>query len=209
MNRREGQGGKLSQYAKRNPPVLTSAKEEPKIWPITNGCDVGPLLWALQANPQLWNQHRARTESPDSPHHQVDDIWVRYAAPEEAHLGGPHESVWYPTAAPILAEVQAIVYPLMHMMRGDRLGGVLITRIRPGRKCLPHRDSGWHADTFRKIAVQVQSSPGQVFHVEQQRLEPRPGDVYEFVNSFEHWVDNPTEHDRITMICCIQAARVQ
>ncbi|WP_222102012.1 hypothetical protein, partial [Salmonella enterica] len=90
-------------------------------------------------------------ENPASPHHEVDDIWVRYAPPEEADYEGPHEAVWYPTAEPILPAVRAIVYPLMHLVQGDRLGGVLITRIRAGKSCKPHIDRGWHASTFRKF----------------------------------------------------------
>lgn len=174
-----------------------------KIRHITSGADVAPLLWALQANPQLWNEHPERTADPASPHHEVHDIWVRYAAPEHVGKPGPHESVWYP-CEPILAAVQAIVYPLMHLVRGNRLGGVLITKIPAGKMCKPHRDDGWHAAYYRKFAVQVQSAPGQFFHVEELALEPRPGDVYEFQNHFEHWVTNDTPHDRITMIVCVQ-----
>lgn len=175
-----------------------------KIRHLTNGVDVMPLLWAIQGNPQLWNQHTARTEDPASPHHEVHDIWVRYAPPEQAHETGPHEAIWYPSAAPILAEVQAIVYPLMQFVKGDRLGGVLITKIPAGKQCKPHRDFGWHADFYRKYLVQIQSAPGQRFHVEDEWLDAKPGDIYEFRNEFEHWVTNDTPHDRLSMICCIQ-----
>lgn len=173
-----------------------------KIKQIGASVNVAPLLWALQANPQLWNQHPGRTESPDSPHHEVDDIWVRYAPPDEASQPGPHEAMWYPSAE--LLPVREIVYPLMQHVHGERLGGVLITRIRAGKRCKPHRDDGWHASYYEKFAVQVQSAPGQVFSFDGESLEPRPGDVYWFDNSHMHWVDNPTDHDRITLIVCVK-----
>lgn len=171
-----------------------------KIAKIADGANVAPLLWALQANPQLWNADQQRTKDDISPHREVDDIWVRYSAtPTEP---GPHESVWYLAAA--LLPVREIVYPLMQFVRGERLGGVLITRIRAGCECKPHHDDGWHARYYDKFAVQVQSAPGQRFCFEGVSLEPQPGEIYTFDNAHTHWVTNPTEYDRITLIVCIK-----
>jgi hypothetical protein len=167
---------------------------------IADGANVLPLLWALQANDHLWNADTQRTADPASPHCEVDDIWARYSAtPKEP---GPHESVWYPAAA--LLPVREIVYPLMQFVRGERLGGVLLTRIRAGKQCKPHHDGGWHASYYDKFAVQVQSAPGQRFCFEGESLEPMPGDIYTFDNSHTHWVENPTPFDRITLIVCIK-----
>jgi hypothetical protein len=174
-----------------------------KIKQIGQGVNVMPMLWALQAHPELWDQNPGRTESPDSPHHELSDIWARYA--KDATETGPHESVWYPCAD--LLPVRDLVYPLMTHVRGDQLGGVLITKIPPGKSCKPHRDPGWHARYYEKFAVQIQSSPGQKFCFEGEELEPMPGDVYWFDNAHTHWVTNPTPHDRITMIVCIKADR--
>jgi len=173
-----------------------------KIAKIADGAKVAPLLWELQANPQLWNEYGQRTADPESPHHEVDDIWLRYAEPENADKPGPHESVWYPSAA--LLPIRELVYPLMQFVKGERLGGILITRIRAGKQCKPHRDDGWHARYYEKFAVQVQSAPGQFFCFEDERLETLPGDVFTFDNSHLHWVTNDTPHDRITLICCIR-----
>lgn len=170
---------------------------------VTTGINVTPMLWALQRNPQLWNEHPGRTQDPNSPHHGVDDIWCRYAQLEDAKVPGPHESVWYPGIENKLP-VRELVYPLMRFVEGDRLGGVLITRIRAGRSVKPHHDDGWHAKYYQKFAIQIQSSPGQFFCFEDAKLEPLPGDVYWFDNSFTHWVTNDTDHDRITMIVCIK-----
>lgn len=160
------------------------------------------LLWALQSNEQLWNMHRDRTVDPVSPHREIDDIWVRYAEYTEAKNPGPHESVWYPAAN--MLPVRDIIYSIMGFVKGERLGGVLITRIKAGRQCYPHTDKGWHADYYDKFAVQIQSSPGQKFCFEDGCLEPLPGDIYWFDNHHQHWVDNPTPYDRITMIVCIK-----
>ncbi len=171
-----------------------------KIAKITGGLNVAPLLWALQANPQLWNAHDQRTADETSPHNEVDDIWARYSAtPKEP---GPHESVWYQAAA--VLPIRELVYPLMQFVQGERLGGVLITRIKAGKRCNPHKDDGWHARYYDKFAIQVQSAPGQFFCFEGEKLEPMPGDVYTFDNAHTHWVTNDTPHDRITLIVCIK-----
>ncbi len=172
-----------------------------KIKRIAEGINVAPLLWALQAHPDLWDQNTARTEDPTSPHHGLSDIWARYAAPGEDGAR-PHESVWYPYAD--LLPVRELVYPLMAAVQGDRLGGVLITKIPAGRHCKRHKDPGWHARYYEKFAIQVQSAPGQFFCFEGEQLETKPGDVFWFDNAFDHWVTNDTPFDRITLIACIR-----
>ena len=58
-----------------------------KIKLLSSGLNVAPIYWALQSNPQLWNQNTTRTESPDSPHHGLDDIWARFGEAERAVSG--------------------------------------------------------------------------------------------------------------------------
>lgn len=55
----------------------------------------------------------------------------RYADPATMRDDGSHDSIWYPCAD--LMPVREIVYPIMAAVRGTRLGGVLITRIKPGQ----------------------------------------------------------------------------
>lgn len=164
--------------------------------------DTAPLLWALRANEDLWNERTMRTESPSSPHRELDDIWVRYAAPAQAHLPGEHTAEWYPCVNRL--PVQQYVDRMMTHFDGKQLGGILLTRIPAGATCHPHIDRGWHAETYEKFALQVTSAPGQEFCVEDERLETKPGQVFWFDNSHLHWVTNNTAHERITLIVCIK-----
>lgn len=168
---------------------------------LFGGVDIVPLKQALDEHPELWNQVRARTESPASPHHEVDDIWVRYA-PVGVSGETPHDSLWYWAAD--LLPVKDIVYRLAYTLRADRIGGVLITRIPPGKSVKPHVDRTWHASFYRKFAVQVASAPQQAFCFKGVRHESVPGDVYEFDNSHCHWVTNDSDEERITMIVCLR-----
>jgi hypothetical protein len=192
--------------------------------PVVYGLDVAPILEELAAHPRLWNQYTLRTTFEYSPH-GVDDIWVRYRPWMEweslvagktvgdvtelrTHLigrfvGEPHESVWYP-AIDALPSVRALVFELMRHVEAERLGGVLITRIPAHGEVSPHIDRGWHAEYYEKIAVQLKSAPGQAFCFADGRFECEPGTVYAFDNSFSHWVENPTEEERMTLIICVR-----
>ena len=176
----------------------------PPIVKIGEGMPIAELVDALDANPQVWNTFTKRTDYAASPHREVDDIWVRYGHPDESLVNGfdPHESYWW--AGADMLPVRPIATRLMASVGGTRLGGILITRVPAGKQVYPHIDHGWHARYYEKFAVQIQSAPGQRFCFHGAQLEPRPGDVYWFDNAFEHWVENPTEHDRITLIVCIR-----
>lgn len=172
-----------------------------KIKLIRGGIDVAPIYWKLLQHPELWNQNTTRTASPDSPHHELDDIWARFVDMKEAD-GLPRESVWYP-AAEILG-IKPLCLDIMRLVEGTELGGILITRIPPGAKCKPHVDNGWHARRYEKLAVQITSAPGQKFCFEGQELETKPGDLFWFDNQYTHWVTNDTPYERVTMIICIR-----
>jgi len=169
---------------------------------LSEGIDVSRIYWALLKNPELWNRNTARTESPDSPHFGLDDIWARFGDPERAVDGSPHDSFWYPEAD--ILGIKQVCYDLMRYVEGVELGGVLITRIPAGATCKPHTDPGWHARRYQKFALQITSAPGQRFHFDDVSLESKPGDLYWFDNQYSHWVTNDTPYERVTMIICIR-----
>lgn len=176
---------------------------------IAAGLNVFPLAMALGRQPELWNRHKIRAEHAESPHREVDDILVRYRAWRDytgdvSVFNQPHDSVWYDEFY-ALPQVRQLVFKVMNMIDGERLGGVLITKIPAGKTCYPHVDSGWHAAYYDKYAVQIASAPGQAFCFEGESLDAQPGDVYWFRNDVPHWVLNPTDFDRITLIISIRS----
>ena len=69
-----------------------------KIQRLQQNIPVGDIYWKLQQNPHLWDEHTERTASPNSPHHELNDIWARYGDPAHAVTGQPHTAHWYPAA---------------------------------------------------------------------------------------------------------------
>jgi Aspartyl/Asparaginyl beta-hydroxylase len=162
------------------------------------------LLQEQLANPLLWNTYPYRTDG-SSPHREMSDVWIRYNAIENL---GPkfteqHESVWYPVANTI-TEARRLSLQICADFGGKVLGGVLITKLPPGKRCYPHIDQGWHAKVHRKLALQIKGNRDQRFHVLDEVLTTESGDLFEFSNDVLHGVDNDSEEDRITMIVCIR-----
>jgi hypothetical protein len=171
---------------------------------VTSGFDVAQLREILK-DPSLWDTNKARTASPDSPHYECHDIWARYAAPSEYGTVGPHESVWYPvvTGGP-LKPLLKLANEVMEYVGGKTLGGVLITKIDPGKAVKPHTDAGWHAEHYDKFAVSIEADEHQAFCFHEGSLVTHPGDMFWFYNQKEHWVTNNSTQDRITAIFCIR-----
>ena len=169
---------------------------------VMRGLDVSIIGKALREHPELWNENTARTAHVDSPHHGIDDIWVRFAPPG-VDGSVEHNAAWYKHVVDVIP-VRDLVYGLAHQLHADRIGGVLITRIPPGERVKPHVDRGWHAGYYEKFGVQIRSTPEQAFCFEGIRHVTWPGDVFRFENDKLHWVENHSDEERITMIVCLR-----
>lgn len=169
---------------------------------LREGLNVEPMLQALAEHDYLWDQRTGRTEHPDSPHHGLSDIWCRFA-PAGSGANMPHQSIWYEDVSGVLP-IKELAQELLHTVLDGELGGVLITRIPPGAICKPHRDLGWHALQYEKIAVQLAGNERQAFCFKTARLVTFPGDVFWFNNQELHWVTNDSTEDRMTAIFCIR-----
>lgn len=179
---------------------------------ISGNINVLPLHNAILRNPTLWNRYPERSFK-GSPHEGVDDIWVRCRARSAWNPKAPkefmsnHDSVWYPEYQELKHAIDPIVFPLMAMVQGERLGGILITRVPAGASVKPHIDPGWHASYYDKYAVQVAAAPGQKWVNEDGEVETMPGDAYWFANNVSHSVLNESRVDRITLIICIRHSK--
>lgn len=178
---------------------------------IASGIDVAPLLAELAANPALWGQFGWRKTIPGGPHAGMTDIWVRYNAYSKLgpHFNDEHDSLWYP-AYDALPALRGILYPLMAAVDGERLGGVLITKIPHGGGIAPHIDRGWHVEYYDKFYVSLASAPGAKFICHEggdEALEPAAGECWRFDNRKPHSVVNESGRDRITLIVCIRTEK--
>lgn len=174
--------------------------------------DVRSLSDQLDLHPELWDQNRTRKEVPGSAHTEMSDIWVRFNADhsDPLRMSDPHIPVWYP-AWEALPALKPIIFDLMAKVRGEMLGGVLITRVPSGAGIEPHRDKSWHVDYYDKFYLSVRSAPGAIFGCNhdgvRELLNPVPGEIWRFDNRKLHWVQNDSDRERITVIICIRTDR--
>ena len=173
--------------------------------------DTGEVIKVLSKYPYLWNRHTLRTENANSPHYGCDDIWVRFNDIENLDLDNPlsmhdkHESVWY--VSPLAIPIADIVKQILHFDSSncnDELGGRLITRIPAGGKVLRHNDAGrWHAEYYKdKYLISLVADENQAFCYDNERHVTQVGHVYKFNNLADHWVENNSDKDRISLIIC-------
>jgi len=137
-----------------------------------------------------------------------------------------HDSIWYPIINK-LPEIKRIAFEIMHHVNGERLGGILISKLAPGINIPNHRDWGWHAEYYNKYFVPIKNANGATFdfnssidnapdfapkgwqhgncaEFETTIINPKPGEIYEFCNQLTHGVTNNSLEDRIAMIICIK-----
>jgi len=174
--------------------------------------DVSALVAQLKANPSLWDENKLRTATyKESPHRDAHDIWLRYRDLAEFDkddpqaFSGKHESVWYP-AINVLTEAKELIDIICNAQGCAELGGILITRVPPGKAVYPHSDAGhWHPDYYiSKYLLLLSSAPGQTFCFENEQHTGNTGDLFLFDNSKVHWVTNDSDVDRISLIIAMR-----
>ncbi len=187
---------------------------------INAGLDTQPLLLAIKRRPELWNEDTYLRDYPQGPFGEIHTVMLRFpvkrvleqeaevrAVAEGAHPTiDRHESVDCP-AYKLLPEARPIVMGLMHYVGGERLGRVMINRIRPGGRIYPHADTPAHADYYSRFHVVLQSQPGVDFRCGDEHVYMAMGETWWFNNKLEHEVLNNSADDRIHMIVDIRTSR--
>lgn len=175
---------------------------------IGEGVDTFPLLHALSLKPELWNAFPLRSTFPDSPHAQAEDILLWF---NDVDLERPEKVIndiaviSYP-AWRELPQVRSLVFDLMRRVEGVQLGRVMLTKLAPGKCITPHTDQGAPARLFRRYQVAIQSSPGSIFQIGDERVNFRTGEAWWIDNRTEHSVQNNSAEDRIALIIDIRSA---
>lgn len=170
---------------------------------IAIGVDVMPLTHAIQQDAELWNLDTLRTTFENTPHAEVDDIWLRFTrvdGREISAIGDDLEAVncdawqWLPQARPIILD-------LMRRVEAVRLGRVLVTRLTPGKRILPHADVlGEYSRYYQRYHVVLQGLPGSLFRAGDETVCMQTGEVWWFNAHAEHEVQNNSADDRVHML---------
>jgi hypothetical protein len=183
---------------------------------IGSNLDVTPLNLAIQRRPHLWKEDTYLRDYPQGPFGEVESIILRFPprtvheteealAKHMAHFD-QHENVDQPVYKD-LPEARFIVMGLMNRVGGERLGRVMINKIKPGGRIFPHKDTPVHAEYWDRFHVVLQSSPGVYFRAGDEDVYMPTGDTWWFQNQEEHEVINNSPADRIHMVVDIRTSK--
>lgn len=173
---------------------------------IAANVDVMPLLLALHRHPELWNADDFRTTYPGTPHREADDILLRYTGPSAGRsvdtVIEDDKPVWLPASH--VLPWRPVVFDLMRRVEAYQLDRLLITRLRPGSRILPHADNvGEYAagnDERARFHIVLQGLPGSLYHNGGETVQMLTGQVWTFAPREVHSVENNSSDDRVHLI---------
>lgn len=186
---------------------------------IATGVNTTPLMLAINRRPQLWQEDTFLRHYPQGPFGEVESIMLRFPqrvvftdkskAAQEKKLAlyksnmlpgfDQHESIDYPAYA-VLHEARTLVMGIFQAAAGERLGRVMINKIKPGGSIFPHADTPEHANYYSRFHLVLQSGEGVKFRCGDEWTNWEAGAVFWFNNKLEHEVINDSPIDRIHMI---------
>ena len=181
--------------------------------------DVLPLLLAISRfdkSNNIWKEDTYLRDYPQGPFGDTESIILRFPPrsvleTEEAvknyekHVD-QHENIDQPVFK-FLPEARPLVFNLMAYVKGERLGRVMINKLRPGGKVFPHTDTPVHAEYWDRFHIVLQSYPGNVFRCGDETVAMKTGDCWWFNNKIEHEVVNNSAEDRINMVIDIRTSK--
>lgn len=173
--------------------------------------DPVPLLNQIQRQDGLWKADTYLRDYPQGPFGDTETIFLRFppSSVTEMERGSKdqHECVWMDGALNLPA-ARSIIFDLMRKMEGERLGRVMVNKLRPGGRVFPHADTPEHAGYWDRYHVVLQSGPGCNFRCGDETVHMPTGSVWWFQNAIEHEVVNNSADDRIHMIVDIRTLRL-
>jgi hypothetical protein len=174
---------------------------------LAQGINMTPLMAEIQRQPDLWKADTYLRDYPQGPFEDVQTIFLRFppasVSEMEREAKDPHECVWMDGALHLPA-ARPLIFSLMQTVQGERLGRVMLNKIRPGGRIFPHADTPVHAQYWSRHHYVVQSAPGVVFKVGDEQVHMQNGECWYFDNQQVHEVLNNSGDDRIHLVIDIR-----
>lgn len=186
---------------------------------IGNGLEIGQLMLAIHRQDKtkgIWKEDTYLRDYPQGPFGDCESIILRFPPrsvheTEEAlknHLASfdQHECV-DTDSFKLLPEARPLIFGLMSYVQGERLGRVIINKIKAGGRIYPHPDTAAHAEYYDRFHIVLRSSPGVIFRAEEEQVYMETGSCWWFNNSTMHEVINNSAEERIHMVIDIRTSK--
>lgn len=179
---------------------------------LAQNINVVPLAVEILRQDDLWREDTYLRDYPQGPFQDVETIFLRFPPASVTELQrsqrDPHECVWMDGALHLPA-ARVLIFSLMSQVQGERLGRVMLNKIRPGGRIYPHADTPEHAQYWDRFHYVITSAPGVLFRCGDEQVQMQVGDVWWFQNALEHEVVNNSATDRIHLIVDIRTQHLQ
>ena len=161
------------------------------------------ILSGIDKDKVIWDWLTLRTAFEGSPHREAQDVALR----------GPLLRMGR-TLADLQEEVLCYNYDvmgglpfiyqtclnIMYHVRGEALGRVVVTKLKPGGKIYPHKDQGEAADIYDRYHLVIKGDEGNTFIVNGEEQVMRVGELWWVNNHNLHSVENRGKEERIHLI---------
>ena len=152
--------------------------------------------------PEMWDLDTFWKDFPIPIFREVDTIYLRFPDKEAFRSGVGDVNECQDQPAMELLPAKALIDQLVGEVSGSRVGRVLINRLLPCCKVLPHSDG--ENLYYSRYHVVLQTNDLIEFRCGQEYASMRDGEVWWFDNSVEHEVINHGDTPRIHLIVDIR-----
>lgn len=175
---------------------------------IAQGVDVAPLLEAIEAQPELWDEITIRQDYPGSAHHDTAAIFLRgpFAFTFAEYMGNT-QAYDYPMMDALAPAIANVMRPIINNLGVTEIGYVMVVKLKAGGEVDPHIDEGAYAAHYERFHLVLTSEPGNEFTVADETVYMAPGEVWWFNHRRQHSVVNGSAHERIHVIFDVVRAR--
>lgn len=186
---------------------------------LGSGISVMPLVVALKRyhkSHDIWKEDTFLRDYPQGPFGDTESVILRFPPrtvheTEDAlksHVAqfDQHENVDQPVFA-MLPEARGLIFDLMFINQGERLGRCMINKLKPGGVIFAHADTPVHAAYWDRFHIVLQSAPGSNFRCGDEIVNMQAGECWWFNNLVEHEVVNNSAEDRVHLIVDIRTRK--
>ena len=155
-----------------------------------------PIMNSIMRNGDLWNIDKMRTTFNGTPHAQVSDIILRFGDIDGIDLETSDRD-----AMKTIVGAKQMALSIMQLTGGSRLGRVIVSKLEPGKKILPHKDVvGDYSKYYTRYALVLQGLPGSIFCIEDEAVNMVTGELWWTDVHSMHEIINNSKDDRVHML---------
>jgi Aspartyl/Asparaginyl beta-hydroxylase len=170
---------------------------------VKSNIDTSELLETLTANNHLWNQLDLR-KLFETAHRQVDDIIVR--SDDLLNYSSGMDCVDYQSRRILGNPLDNAINLVMSLVDGQKLGRVVITRIKPTLGVGSHIDHDKSAQYYKRYHLCLKGQTGNTFTSGDESVDMLTGELWWFDNTIPHHCVNNSGEERIHLIMDIISA---